>query len=166
MSERGQYAVAGVTIPKVVIARTYQASAEELWELWTTKEGFESWWGPVGFRVDVHTLEARAGGPLRYDMIAEAPYQIEAMKRMGRPASYETRGRFMDMKLYERLAIKQVIDFLPGVRPYESTMLVELFPVDDFVRMEIALDPLHDDAFTKFTEIGFVSQLSKLDDRF
>ena len=38
-------------------ART--AKVEELWELWTTKQGFESWWGPDGFRVKVHALEAR-----------------------------------------------------------------------------------------------------------
>ena len=58
---------------KVVIERTYRARVEELWELWTTKEGFESWWGPEGFRVEVHALEARAGGALEYDMIADAP---------------------------------------------------------------------------------------------
>ncbi|MBS0361276.1 MAG: SRPBCC domain-containing protein, partial [Proteobacteria bacterium] len=27
----------------VVIERTYRATAEELWALWTTKAGFESW---------------------------------------------------------------------------------------------------------------------------
>jgi uncharacterized protein YndB with AHSA1/START domain len=29
----------------IVIERTYAASAQELWDLWTTKAGFESWWG-------------------------------------------------------------------------------------------------------------------------
>ena len=38
------------TGPKTVIERLYRARVEELWELWTTKEGFESWWGPEGFR--------------------------------------------------------------------------------------------------------------------
>ena len=46
----------------IVVERTYRARVEELWELWTTKEGFESWWGPQDFRADVHTLEARPGG--------------------------------------------------------------------------------------------------------
>jgi len=27
------------------IAREYPALIEELWELWTTREGIESWWG-------------------------------------------------------------------------------------------------------------------------
>jgi uncharacterized protein YndB with AHSA1/START domain len=69
---------------RVVIERTYKAQAEELWALWTTKKGFESWWGPEGFQVKVHSLEVRVGGRLHYDMIADAPEMIEAMRRMGR----------------------------------------------------------------------------------
>ena len=37
-----------VTSSKFVIERTYRASVDELWDLWTTKEGFESWWPPEG----------------------------------------------------------------------------------------------------------------------
>src|SRR5690606_10009652 len=80
----------------MVIERTYRARVEELWELWTTKEGFESWWGPQGFRVEVHVLEPRVGGRLEYDMIADAPEMIEAMKRMGQPVSHGTRGRYAE----------------------------------------------------------------------
>jgi hypothetical protein len=36
-----------------------RCTTPELWKLWTTKDGFESWWGPEGFRADVHTIEAR-----------------------------------------------------------------------------------------------------------
>src|SRR5262245_37482092 len=91
--------------PKVIVERTYRARVEELWELWTTKEGFESWWGPEGFRVAVHELEARIGGRLFYDMIADAPDQVEAMRKMGRPTSHETRGKFVEVKPHMRLAI-------------------------------------------------------------
>lgn len=31
---------------RITIERTYQAPIEDLWDLWTTKEGIESWWGP------------------------------------------------------------------------------------------------------------------------
>ena len=50
----------------VVFERTYRASVDELWALWTSKDGFESWWGPKGFRVEVHELEPREGGTLVY----------------------------------------------------------------------------------------------------
>ena len=151
---------------KVVVERTYRARVEELWELWTTKDGFESWWGPEGFRVDVHVMEARLGGELRYDMIADAPEMIAAMRQMGQPVSHGTRGRFTEMKPYERLALTHTIDFLPGVAPYDNTMTVEFFPSGANVRMVVTLDPMHDDEFTKMSATGFGSQLTKLDRRF
>ena len=137
-----------------------------MWALWTTKEGFESWWGPEGFRVEVHALDARLGGALHYDMIADAPEKIEAMKQMGQPTSHETRGTFTELTPRERLVITHVIDFLPGVTPYESTIVVEFFPSGASVRMVVTLDPLHNEEFTKMQKEGFTSQLTKLDKRF
>ena len=166
MSGMSRLAAGAATRPKVVLERTYRARVEELWELWTTKKGFGSWWGPEDFRVEVHTLEARVGGALRYDMIADAPEQIEAMRRMGEPTSHETRGRFIAVRPHERLAITHVIDFLAGVKPYESTMAVEFFPSGQTVRMVITLDPMHDEEFTKMSTLGMTSQLTKLEGRF
>lgn len=152
--------------PKVVIERSYRARVDELWDLWTTKKGFESWWGPEGFRVEVHAIEAREGGTLHYAMIADAPEQIEAMKRMGQPRSHETRGRFAEVRPKSRPALTHMIDFLPGVKPYESSMVVEFFPSGQSVRMVVTLDGMHDDEFTKMQTMGFTSQLTKLDKRF
>lgn len=152
--------------PKVVIERSYRATAQELWELWTTKEGFASWWGPEGFRVEVHTLEARVGGSLRYDMIADAPEMVAEMAKMDRPGSHETRGIFTELKPFDRLAVTHKIDFLPGVEPYESTILVELFASGVNVRMKVTLDPMHEEEFTRMQKEGFTSQLGKLDKRF
>lgn len=156
---------AAVEKRKVVIERFYRARAQELWQLWTSKTGLESWWGPEGFRVEVRTLEARVGGALHYDMIADAPEMIEAMQRLGRPASHATRGRFVEVEPYRRLAITHLIDFLPGVASYESTLLVEFLPSGERVRMVSTLDPMHDEEFTKMSILGFTSQLSKLDKR-
>ncbi len=58
---------------RITIERTYKAPIEDVWELWTTKDGIESWWGPEGFTVKVHKLDLRPGGELRYAMIATAP---------------------------------------------------------------------------------------------
>jgi uncharacterized protein YndB with AHSA1/START domain len=164
MNERSSSATA--IRQKVIVERTYRARVEELWELWTTKDGFESWWGPEGFRADVHAIDARPGGALHYSMIADAAPQIAAMKQMGRPTSTETRGRFSELRPFTRLALTHLIDFLPGVQPYESTMVVEFFPAGEQVRMVVTLDPMHDDEFTAMQRMGFTSQLSKLDRRF
>jgi hypothetical protein len=43
------------------LERTYRVPIEDLWELWTTKAGFESWWGPEGF-ASRYTPSRRARG--------------------------------------------------------------------------------------------------------
>jgi len=151
---------------KLTLERSYRAEVEELWALWTTKEGFESWWGPEGFRVEVSALEAREGGALQYAMIADAPEQIAAMKQLGQPISHETSGTFSVFEPYQRLALTHVIDFLPGVAPYPSSMSVELFPSGANVRMVVTLDAMHNDEFTNMQREGFTSQLTKLDERY
>lgn len=166
MTDKGTSPTATPTTQKVVIERRYRGRVGELWDLWATKEGFESWWGPEGFRAEVHHIEARLGGTLHYSMIADAPEQIEAMKQMGRPVSHETRGRFTEFRPHERLAITHVIDFLPGVPAYDSTIAVEFFAAGNGVRMVVTLDPMHDEHFTRMSTMGFTSQLTKLDRRF
>ena len=151
---------------KIVIERTYRADVTELWNLWTTKEGFESWWGPDGFRADVHTIEPRLGGALHYSMVADSPEMIAAMKQMGRPVSHQSHARFTVFQPYERLALTHIIDFLPGVQSYDSTMAVEFFSDGGRVRMKVMLDPMHDEEFTRMSAMGFTSQLTKLDQRF
>ena len=151
---------------KIVVERTYRASLKDIWDLWTTREGFESWWGPQGFRAEVHELDARVGGVLSYDMIADTPEMIAAMKQMGQPTSHPTHSRFADLRPQERLVLTNIIDFLPGVATYESNIVVELVPIGDSVRMVVTLDRMHSDEVTRMQEEGFASQLTKLDERF
>lgn len=150
----------------IVIERTYRASVADIWDLWTTQEGFESWWGPEGFGVEVHVLEARTGGELRYDMVARSPEMIAAMKQMGQPTSHPTSSRFTEVTLHKRLVLTNMIDFLPGVAPYESTIAVEFVEAGEQVRMIVTLDAMHSDEFTQMQKEGFTSQLTKLDPRF
>jgi hypothetical protein len=91
---------------------------------------------------------------------------IEAMRKMGRPPSHETRGRFAEFRPYERLTLVHVIDFLPGVEPYESTIAVDFRPSGEAVRMVVTLHPMHDGEFSQMQVMGFTSQLNKLEQRF
>jgi len=150
----------------VVIERSYRASVGDVWDLWTTKDGFESWWGPQGFRAEVSELNARVGGALRYEMIADTSEMIAAMKRMGRPASHPTSARFTELRPRERLVITNVIDFIPEIASYESQIAVDFDVQADHVRMIVTLDAMHTDEMTRLQEQGFTSQLTKLDSRF
>lgn len=166
MSQTNATAPAAAPQAAVVIERTYRASVEELWALWTTKDGFESWWGPEGFRVEVHALEPRAGGALEYDMIADAPEAIEAMKNMGQPISHGTRGTYDGFKPHAHLRLVHVIDFIVGKEPYESAIEVDFSPAGDHARMVVTVHPHLDPHWTKMAVQGFTSQLTKLDRRF
>ena len=166
MSGKQESAGASAAESTIVIERTYRAMPEELWALWTTKDGFESWWGPEGFRADVHAIEAREGGKLHYDMVADSPQMIEAMKQMNRPASHETRGWFAEYSPHRRLVLTHMIDFLPGVTPYENTIEVDFLPAAGATRMVVTLHALHNQDFSNQQAMGFTSQLTKLDRRF
>jgi uncharacterized protein YndB with AHSA1/START domain len=144
------------------LERHYEAAVEDLWFLWTTKEGFESWWGPEGFRVEVRKLELRVGGDLVYDMIAAAPEQIEFMKKANMPISHGVRGTFVEIAPLQRLQISQRIDFIPGLRPYENLTRVEFFPAGSSVRMVINTEEHPDKEWTQRATAGWESQLTKL----
>lgn len=150
----------------VVVERTYRAEVADLWALWTTKDGFESWWGPEGFRVEVHALDARTNGVLEYDMIADAPEAIAAMKQMGQPLSHNTRGRYTEFKPTGRLVLVHDIDFVPNQDPYESVIEVDFYPKGDEARMVVTLHPHRDPHWTKMSVQGFNSQLTKLDRKY
>lgn len=150
----------------VVIERTYGATVEELWALWTTKDGFESWWGPEQFRVEVHKIEPREGGALDYDMIADTPEAIAALEQIGQPAAHGTHGWYAAFRPHTYLNLKHIIDFVAGKAPYEVTIEVSFAPVGDQARMIVTIHPHPDEHWTKMSVEGFTSQLGKLDRRY
>ena len=147
---------------KVSLERTFNAPIEEVWELWTTKEGIESWWGPDGFAVKVRKLDLHPGGELLYAMTATAPDQIEFVKKAGMPLTTESRIVFVEIAPPRKLAYTQTADFIPGVKPYEVAMTVELEESAQGTRMVLTLDAMHDEHWTKMAVMGWENELGKL----
>jgi uncharacterized protein YndB with AHSA1/START domain len=145
------------------LERTYAASIDEAWALWTTKAGIESWWGPEGFDVTVTSLDLRPGGELVYLMTATAPEQVAFMKRAAMPLSTECRVTYTEVSPPGRLAYKTLADFVPDVAPYEVATLVELRATADGVKLTITFDAMHDDVWTERARAGHESQMRKLD---
>jgi uncharacterized protein YndB with AHSA1/START domain len=150
----------------ITFERTYPATLDEVWELWTTKDGFESWWGPEGFSVKVHELDARPGGLLRYDMIATAPETVAFMKQAGMPLATPSSFTYTELTPKTRLGYRHAVDFIPGVAPYSVSSVVELQAKGDTVRMTVTIDTMHSQEWTQRTSAGWESQLRKLDKRF
>jgi uncharacterized protein YndB with AHSA1/START domain len=147
---------------KITLERTYDAPIGDVWDLWTTKEGIESWWGPDGFTVKVRRLDLRPGGELHYAMTAVAPAQIEFMKKAGMPLTTKARLTYNEIIAPRRLAYVHLADFIPGVTPYDVATVVELHPTAEGVRLVLTFDAMHDDLWTQRAVMGWESELGKL----
>lgn len=148
---------------RITLERTYVATLEEVWELWTTQEGIESWWGPDGFAVTVRKLDLRAGGELHYAMTAVDPPQIEFMQRAGMPLTTEARITFTEVTPPTRLAYLHLADFIPGVKPYDVAITVELEARGDSVLLRLTTDAMHDQTWTERSVAGWTNELEKLE---
>ena len=151
-----------MTKRRITIERTLDASIEDVWELWTTKEGIESWWGPEGFMVKVHSIDLRSGGDLAYAMICVGPEQIEFMKKANMALTTESRLTYTEVTMQKRLAFTQKADFIPGVDPYDVGTMVEFHSAAGGVRMLLTIDAMHDEHWTKMAVMGWESELGKL----
>jgi len=147
---------------RITIERTYDADVQDVWDLWTTKEGIESWWGPDGFSVRVRKLDLRPGGQLLYAMTATAPEQIAFMKDAGMPLTTEASITYTEIVPRRRLAYLHLADFIPGVKPYDILHVVELQPAGRSVRMVLTFDAMHDEEWTQRARMGWENELDKL----
>ena len=146
----------------ITMERTFDATLREVWGLWTTKAGIESWWGPDGFQVRVLELDLRAGGGLVYTMTAVAPPQIAFMQQANMPLTTTSRITFSEVTPPSRLVYEHLTDFIPGVAPYDVTHRVELESTTDGVRLVLTFDAMHDETWTQRATMGWESELDRL----
>jgi uncharacterized protein YndB with AHSA1/START domain len=147
---------------QITIERTFDATVEDVWELWTTKEGIESFWGPEGFTVTVQKLDLRPGGELHYTMTATGAEQIAFMKRAGMPLATKTTLRYDEVDPPRRLATTNLVDFVPGVEAYEHGTVIELEARGGQVLLRLTIDAMHAEEWTQRAVMGWESELGKL----
>lgn len=145
------------------LERSYSSTAGRVWQLWTTPEGLESWWGPNGFAVTVDELDLTPGGQLVYTMTAVGPDQVAYMEQAGMPLATQTRATYATVSPTSELSFITLADFIQGVDPYEVTTRVTITEEADTVRLVITVDAMHDDLWTEMSRRGEEEQLAKLD---
>lgn len=147
----------------IKLEQIYNTSPENIWQLWTTAEGIESWWAPDGFTVTVDTLELKPGGELIYTMTATAQPQIEFMQSMGMPLSTTSRKTFVEVDEGKKLAYDSLVDFVPNKEPYNFLTVVTLEPIkDDSAKVVMEMQPLHDEEWTSRLVAGRQNELNNL----
>ncbi len=147
---------------RFLLERNFDAPPQDVWDLWTTKDGIESWWGPGGFKVTVHSIDLRVGGQLVYAMTATEPPQIEFMKRAGMPISTITKMTYTEVVPIERLAYFTLVDFVPGVTAYDVGTVIDIEASENGTRMVLTLDAMHDNVWTERAVAGWESEIEKL----
>jgi uncharacterized protein YndB with AHSA1/START domain len=146
----------------LVLRRSYAASPERIWALWTTREGIGSWWAPEGFSTSVDDLDLRLGGALTYTMTATGHEQIAFMEQAGLPLSTTSRKEFTEVDRPSRLGYASLIDFVPDVEPYQHLTVVTLERTSTGTDVMMEMEPLHDDEWTGRIEAGRANELDNL----
>ena len=150
---------------QITMERTFDATLDEVWELWTTKDGIESWWGPEGFETTVSRLELRVGGALHYAFTAVGPNQIAFMQQAGQPLTQHMKARYTLVQPKTAAAWQNLIEFVPGITPYEAESRFDLEARGKQVHMKLRFDAMHDEQLTKYAEMGWTEELGKLEKR-
>lgn len=150
--------------PKLTLERTFDASPEEVWELWTTRDGMEAWMGPEGFTATVDELDLRPGGHIVYSMTAVGTDQVEYMAKAGLPLTTVQHVRVIEVDPPRRLVTQHVADFIPGVEPYDVESVVELEAAGEGTRLVVSFDAMHDAHWTEMARLGREGELRKLAD--
>ena len=143
--------------------RVYAAAIEDVWALWTTREGLEAWVAPEGMRLEISTLDLRVGGAFNHVMTAVGEEEIAYLAQLGRSPMARVSGRFIEIVHHRRLGIRFDIDFVPGVESYPYDMMVELFAEAGRVRMVLTADRHTDAEMTRGAIMGLTSQLQRFD---
>jgi uncharacterized protein YndB with AHSA1/START domain len=148
---------------RISLQRSFKAPLDLVWEMWTTKEGIESWWGPPGFEVIVNRLELRVGGALEYVMTAVGAEQVAFMKQARQPLSTTLKARYTLVNSTRIAAWMNLADFIPGVEPYEVETRIELTAEGkDITRVDLQFDAMHNDFYTQMATQGWEGELGKL----
>lgn len=143
--------------------RVYDGPVEDIWALWTTKDGLEEWFAPEGCSVEVPALDVRVGGAFDHVMTAVGDDEIAYMESVARSRITRVCGRFVEVVPHERLHIRITMDFLPGVEPYPYDILVEFHSEGERVRMVVTADAHPDADMTRLAAQALASQLRQFD---
>jgi hypothetical protein len=84
------------------------------------------------------------------------------MKKANMPVSHSTRGRFGEIAPLRHLELLHIIDFVPGIQPYEHRIRVDFSSEKGAARMVITVEPHTTPEWTQRATMGMESQLTKL----
>lgn len=101
------------------LERTFRASPEKVWEMWTTPAGVMKWWAPsakeMGYEFSVESMDVRVGGRFSFRMV-------------GNGHDLRNHGAYTIVQPTTRLGWTWHFDIFlaPGELPYDVRLSVQL----------------------------------------
>jgi len=145
------------------VERMLKANPEKVWQMWTTREGLERWWGPEGFSVQVLHIDVRVGGHFELIMTTDVPEIVAVLRESGMGTSHRLRGDYTVVKPDRRLVYTNAVDFVPGVAPYTATTRIELTASPGGTQLAVTNDVMHDAMWTERARMGWEQEIGKLE---
>lgn len=124
----------------VVIERTFDASIERIWALWTDPVHFAQWYGPDGASIPVAEMDVQVGGRRLVCMAMETP---------GGPMQMWFTGEYQEVAPHGRLVYTEAMcredgtvlsaaeAGMPEGHPTTTQVIVELADDDGRTRMTV-----------------------------
>jgi len=122
----------------VVIDRTFAASVETVWQMWTDPEHFAAWYGPNGASIPVANMDVSVGGTRHICMEMQTP---------NGPMKMWFVGTFTDVTPTSRLAYTDAMSDedgnvlspeamgMPEGHPESTEVIIELEATDGGTKM-------------------------------
>lgn len=98
---------------RLTTERIIGAPAQRIWEAWTDPEKIARWWGPDGFRSDVHELDVRYGG--RFVVTMHGPDG----------AAFENVYQFESVEPFVRIVFTHLGSESFRLKPYRAVFTLE-----------------------------------------
>ncbi len=161
MTKAGRNIMAEHVTEKLSFERMYRATLAEVWALWTTKDGLESWFCPDGFTISVTAIDPCPGGALDYVMTAVRQQEVDHMTSVGLPLSNAVHLTFQDVVPQTKLRYVAHVE-IEGTPTYDMETHVTMTQTPQGVRMVLSVDPMPDPSWNVQFVAGWEEQLDKL----
>ena len=96
-------------------------------------------------------------------MTATAQPQIDFMQANGMPLANTSHKTFVDVEPNKKLSYNSLVDFVPGMEPYNFLTVVTMDPVEDGTKVVMEMHPLHDKEWTGRLVAGRQNELDNLE---
>lgn len=120
--------------PAVVLDRTFDATPEQVWRMWTEPKRFATWYGPDGAAVPSAEIDARPGGRRHVCMRFETPDGAMDMWFTGEHTEVEAPRRLAyteSMADADGNVLSNLEAGLPEDHPTVTEVIVELDDLGD-----------------------------------